>query len=54
MLQDIELLRNDDGWLDAIGAETIPDPTTAGDFLRRFDEEQICALMDVKKTIALR
>lgn len=50
-LQDIELLRNDDAWLNAIGAEIIPDPTTAGDFLRRFDEEQICRLMDVKNDI---
>ncbi len=34
-LQDIELLRNDIAWLDALGAKIIPDPTTAGDFLRR-------------------
>ena len=40
-LQDIELLRNDEAWLNALGAEIIPDPTTAGDFLRRFDEEEI-------------
>ena len=35
-LEDIELQRQDEGWMDALGAEIIPDPTTAGDFLRRF------------------
>src|SRR2546426_3355864 len=35
-LQDIELRRNDECYLDSLGAETIPDPTTAGDFCRRF------------------
>ncbi|MFO7754237.1 MAG: IS1380 family transposase, partial [Desulfobacteraceae bacterium] len=30
-LQDIELLRNDSAWLDALGAQVVPDPTTAGD-----------------------
>ena len=50
-LEDIELLRNDDAWLNALGAEIIPDPTTAGDFLRRFDEQQIIELMDVKNDI---
>jgi hypothetical protein len=36
-LEDIELLRNDETYLDALGTESIPDPTTAGDFCRRFD-----------------
>lgn len=35
-LEDIELRRNDEAYLDALGAERIPDPTTAGDFCRRF------------------
>jgi hypothetical protein len=35
-LEDIELRRNDETFLDAIGARRIPDPTTAGDFCRRF------------------
>jgi hypothetical protein len=35
-LQDIELRRNDEVFLDALGTESIPDPTTAGDFCRRF------------------
>jgi hypothetical protein len=47
-LQDIELLRNDEAWLDALGAQIISDPTTAGDFLRRFNEEQIGEFMEVK------
>jgi len=44
-LDDIELRRNDEAFLDALGAEAIPDPTTAGDFCRRFDEAEIHALM---------
>lgn len=35
-LQDLELKRNDEAYLNLIGAERIPDPTTAGDFCRRF------------------
>ena len=35
-LQDIELRRNDAVFLDALGARRIPDPTTAGDYCRRF------------------
>jgi len=45
-LEDIELLRNDEVYLDALGAQRIPDPTTAGDFCRRLEEEDINALMD--------
>jgi hypothetical protein len=44
-LDDIELRRNDVSFLDALGAKAIPDPTTAGDFCRRFDESDIHALM---------
>lgn len=44
-LEDIELRRNDEVFLDALGVEAIPDPTTAGDFCRRFDPEDIAALM---------
>ena len=35
-LEDIELRRNDETFLNALGTERIPDPTTAGDFCRRF------------------
>jgi len=40
-LQDIERRREDEVYLDALGAQRIPDPTTAGDFCRRFDEATI-------------
>jgi hypothetical protein len=46
-LQDIELRRNDVNFLDALGAQRIPDPTTAGDFCRRFTPETINILQDV-------
>ena len=45
-LEDIELRRSDEVFLDAIGAESLPDPTTAGDFCRRFAESDIRLLMD--------
>lgn len=45
-LQDIELRRNDEVYLDAMGASSIPDPTTAGDFCRRFKEDDVTELMD--------
>jgi hypothetical protein len=47
VLDDIELRRNDAAFLDALGARTIPDPTTAGDFCRRFTPEHIDLLMDI-------
>lgn len=47
VLEDIEIRRNDRTFLDALGARSIPDPTTAGDFCRRFDAEDVDALMDV-------
>ncbi len=40
-LEHIELRRNDEAYLDALGARRIPDPTTAGDFCRRFREGDI-------------
>ena len=45
-LEDIELRRNDEVFLDALGTERIPDPTTAGDFCRRFEETDIRLLME--------
>ena len=45
-LQDIELRRNDEVFLDSIGADALPDPTTAGDFCRRFDESALRNLHD--------
>ncbi|HMB05321.1 MAG TPA: IS1380 family transposase [Isosphaeraceae bacterium] len=46
-LDDIELRRNDAVFLDALGADRIPDPTTAGDFCRRFTAEDVETLQDV-------
>ena len=45
-LEDIERLRNDETYMNGLGAERVPDPTTAGDFLRRFDETWIFALQE--------
>lgn len=45
-LDDIEHRRNDVAYLNALQAESIPDPTTAGDFCRRFDSRDLEALMD--------
>jgi hypothetical protein len=45
-LDDIELRRNDSAFLNALQTEAIPDPTTAGDFCRRFKEGHIHTLMD--------
>jgi hypothetical protein len=45
-LEDIELRRQDENFLNGLGAERIPDPTTAGDFTRRFDEPDIIALQE--------
>ena len=45
-LEDLELRRNDEVFLDALGTQRIPDPTTAGDFCRRFSEGDVRALMD--------
>ena len=45
-LEDLETLRQNEVFLDALGAKRIPDPTTAGDFCRRFDEPALWTLMD--------
>ncbi|MCA1793958.1 MAG: IS1380 family transposase, partial [Desulfobacteraceae bacterium] len=50
-LEDIELLRKNPAWLDALGAQIIPDPTTAGDFLRRFKEQDVLDFMSAKNNI---
>lgn len=51
VLDDIEVRRSDVAFLDAVGARRIPDPTTAGDFCRRFSAEQIETLMDLLNEI---
>lgn len=53
-LDHLELLRNDEGYLNALGAGRIPDPTTAGDFCRRFEsEDQILTLMEAVNDVRL-
>ena len=48
-LEDLEQRRQDEVYLDALGTKVIPDPTTAGDFCRRFtvaDVETLLAAID--------
>jgi hypothetical protein len=45
-LEDIERLRHSTAYMNALGADLIPDPTTAGDFCRRFKEPDVIALME--------
>jgi hypothetical protein len=53
-LEDIEARRNDAVFLDALGVPALPDPTTAGDFCRRFDAESVLALQDAINRVRLR
>jgi len=53
-LEHLELQRNDEAYLDALGARRIPDPTTAGDFCRRFDAARIDALQEVFNATRLK
>ena len=54
-LEDLELLRNNEAYLNALGAQTIPDPTTAGDFCRRFTgDEQVVLLMETLNEVRLK
>ncbi|MBS0266520.1 MAG: hypothetical protein JSS02_31605 [Planctomycetes bacterium] len=43
-LQDLELRRQDEAYLNALGALRIPDPTPAGDFCRRFQHSDLDSL----------
>ena len=53
-MEHLEVRRNDEVYLDALGAERIPDPTTAGDFCRRFTEADVARLMDAFNETRLR
>jgi len=53
-LEHLELRRNDEVYLDALGAARIPDPTTAGDFCRRFSGYTIFKLMEIFNEIRLK
>ena len=50
-LADIERLRHDTAYMDMLGADLIPDPTTAGDFCRRFSDDDVIGLMEAINTV---
>jgi hypothetical protein len=53
-LEHIELRRNDEIFADALGAQRIPDPTTAGDFCRRFEVADVEILMNIINDVRVR
>ena len=53
-LEHIELRRNDEVYTDALGAQRIPDPTTAGDFCRRFEPVDVEILMETINDVRLK
>jgi hypothetical protein len=53
-LQDIELRRHDENFLNALGARRLPDPTTAGDFCRRFTRAHVYTLLDILNDTRLK
>jgi len=53
-LEHLELLRSDEAYLDALGARRVPDPTTAGDYCRRFDAAAIFRLQAIFNGIRLK
>ena len=53
-LEDIERLRHDTAYMNALGADLIPDPTTAGDFCRRFTEADVETLMEAINAVRPR
>jgi hypothetical protein len=53
-LEDIEARRRDRVFLDGLGVESLPDPTTAGDFCRRFDPASILALQEAANRARLK
>src|SRR5207248_10206461 len=53
-IEHLELRRQDEVYLDALGATRIPDPTTAGDFCRRFSVADVLTLMDAINEARLR
>ena len=53
-IEHLEVRRHDEVYLDALGATRIPDPTTAGDFCRRFGPADVERLMETLKGTRLR
>lgn len=52
-LQDIAVQRTQESFLDVLGAQVIPAPSTAGDFCRRFAAADIETLMDAINEVRL-
>jgi hypothetical protein len=50
-LEDVDRLRQDVPLMNGLGARLLPDPTTTGDFLRRFTEADIVGLMDAVNSV---
>lgn len=50
-LEDLEVRRQNIGYLNALNARRIPDPTTEGDYLRRFKREDVVCLMDAINSV---
>jgi len=53
-MQDLELRRQEEVFLDALGTRRIPDPTTAGDFCRRFQAYHVHILIDICNEVRQR
>jgi len=53
-LEDLERFRHNESYLDALGAQRIPDPTTAGDFCRRFSGEDVETLMNTINRVRVK
>src|SRR5947209_3734076 len=53
-LEHLELRRQDEVYLNALGAERVPDPTTEGDFCRRFTATDVQTLMDILNGVRRR
>jgi hypothetical protein len=53
-LQDLDSVREDEALMTMLGARRLPDPTTAGDFLRRFDERSIEKLQSLVNAVRVQ
>lgn len=54
-LEDMERQRQNEALLDNLGARTLPDPTTAGDFCRRFKSaDNVYVLMDAINDVRVK
>jgi hypothetical protein len=50
-LEDVDRLRTDVPLMNGLGARLLPDPTTTGDFLRRFTEADLHTLMEAINSV---